>query len=241
MRKPNKLALFLFVPSVLLAQQTSVWTGVFTPEQAKRGQAVFAGKCARCHEGADVDGPPLSGTPFIDRWREDSLASLYNFIKEKMPQDNPGKLEQKEYVDVLTHLLNENHVTPGAKELTAEAIPTLLLVGQDGPKPLPANALVKVVGCLMQDDMAWVLAKAGPLSRIRGADTPTNPELAESMNKPLGSQKYELANIEDLAPGFTPQPNRDHKVLVEGVLVKRANAMRINLLAAGPVAPDCSK
>src|SRR5512142_971177 len=104
MQTRNRIALVLLcgiAPPTTLAQNgKSVWTGVFTAAQASRGEAVFGAKCAKCHEGADVDGPPLTGDPFIDRWREDTLDSLYSFIKEKTPQDTPGKLEPKQYVDV---------------------------------------------------------------------------------------------------------------------------------------------
>src|SRR5690242_17344305 len=162
MQTRNRIVLVLLcglASRMLLAQSVkSVWSGVFTAAQASRGEAVFGAKCAKCHEGADVDGPPLTGDPFIDRWREDTLDSLYGFIKDKMPQDTPGKLEPKQYVDVLTYLLSENHIPAGSQELTAETIPSTLLVAIDGPKPLPVNSLVKVVGCLAQDgSRGWAL------------------------------------------------------------------------------------
>src|SRR3954463_3140802 len=68
----------------------TVLDGVFTAAQAERGSAGFSEKCAPCHEGADVEGPPLTGTPFIERWREDTLDGLFEFIKTRMPQTAPG-------------------------------------------------------------------------------------------------------------------------------------------------------
>ncbi len=67
------------------ASQT-VLDGVFTAAQADRGGAVYDEHCASCHDGADVDGPPLTGAPFVDRWREDTLAGLFEFMKTAMPQ-----------------------------------------------------------------------------------------------------------------------------------------------------------
>jgi mono/diheme cytochrome c family protein len=239
MRKESKLAIVLLCVPTLYAQK-SVWSGVYTAGQAMRGEAVYGARCAKCHEGADVDGPPLTGDPFLDRWREDTLATLLNFVKEKMPQDNPGKLTPKEYVDVLTYVLNANHIPAGAQELTADAIPAILLVGQDGPKPLPANALVKVVGCLAQDaNHAWTLARAGDLARIRSADETTAAELAEATARPLGTQTFELPNLGELAPAFAADANQGHKVMVKGVLARRGNASRINVLSAGSIAGDC--
>jgi mono/diheme cytochrome c family protein len=245
MPKESKIALALFcalAPATMVAQTAkSVWSGVFTAGQATRGEAVYGAKCAKCHEGADVDGPPLTGDPFLDRWREDTLSSLFGFIKEKMPQDNSGKLAQKEYVDVLAYLLSANHIPPGgALDLTAEAMSSTLLVGQDGPKPLPANALVKAVGCLVQgENPAWTLARAGDLARVRTADETTAVELAESTGKPLGTQIFELPNLAELAPVFSADANQGHKVMVKGVLARRGNATRINVLSAGSIAGDC--
>jgi mono/diheme cytochrome c family protein len=239
MRKESKLAIVLLCVPTLYAQK-SVWSGVYTSGQAMRGEAVYGTRCAKCHEGADVDGPPLTGDPFLDRWREDTLASLYNFIKEKMPQDNPGKLSPKEYVDVLTYVLNANHMPSGNQELTAEAIPATLFVGQDGPKPLPANALVKAVGCLTQDtNRAWNLAGVGELARVRSADEATPAELAEATSRHLGTQTFQLRNLAELAPGFSADANQGHRVMVKGVLARRGDAPRINVLSAGSVAGDC--
>jgi hypothetical protein len=242
-RPPHKLLVLLLLLPCTMSAQKSVWTGVFTAGQAIRGEAVYGAKCAKCHEGADVDGPPLTGDPFLDRWREDTLSSLFGFIKEKMPQDNPGKLAPKEYVDVLAYLLSANHIPPGGTaELTTETIPSTLLVGQDGPKPLPANALVKVVGCLAQDaKQAWTLARAGDPARIRSADETTAAELAESAAKPLGTQTFELPNLAELAPAFSADANGGHKVMVKGVLARRGNATRINVLSAGSVSGDCTR
>jgi mono/diheme cytochrome c family protein len=241
MRRESKLAVAVLCATTLYAQK-NVWSGVYTSGQAMRGEAVYGARCAKCHEGADVDGPPLTGDPFLDRWREDTLSSLFNFMKEKMPQDNPGKLTQKEYVDVLTYLLNANHIPAGSQELTAEAIPSTLLVGQDGPKPLPANALVKVVGCLAQDaNHAWTLARAGDLARVRAADETTAAELTEATGKALGTQTFELPNLAELAPGFSADANQGHKVMVKGVLAKRRNTARINVLSAGSIAGDCTR
>src|SRR4051812_45300858 len=77
----------------------TVLDGVFTAAQADRGDAVYNEKCATCHEGADVDGPPLTGMPFVDRWREDTLDGLFEFITTRMPQTAPGSLPESTYLD----------------------------------------------------------------------------------------------------------------------------------------------
>ena len=67
---------------VLFAQQPekTVVDGVYTEAQALRGEAAYTEHCAHCH-GANLDGigaaPMLYSSRFIDRWREDSLLTLY--------------------------------------------------------------------------------------------------------------------------------------------------------------------
>src|SRR6266699_1645318 len=109
----------LLTVTVLGAQKTkTVRDGVYTLAQATRGEQVFGMNCARCHQGADVDGPPLTGDPFIDRWREDNLVSLFTFIQTRMPQDSPGNLKEGAYLDVLAYLLQANNYAAGSVELT---------------------------------------------------------------------------------------------------------------------------
>jgi len=59
----------------------SVWSGVFSAQQAARGKSSYDGVCARCHGaqltggGADL-GPALTGGTFLSHWSNDTLASL---------------------------------------------------------------------------------------------------------------------------------------------------------------------
>src|SRR3954471_16338866 len=107
----------------------TVLDGVFTAAQAERGSGVFSEKCATCHEGADVDGPPLTGTPFIERWREDTLDGLFDFIRTRMPQTAPGSLPPAAYVDIVAYLLQANDYPAGGRELTPDLLRSTLLVG----------------------------------------------------------------------------------------------------------------
>ena len=86
----------------------SVLDGVFTEAQVSRGEEAYSSNCSECHDGADVDGPPLEGTPFVDRWREDNLNVLFTFIKTSMPANKPGDLSDETYLDILAHLLKMN-------------------------------------------------------------------------------------------------------------------------------------
>src|SRR3954470_5444521 len=88
--------------------------GVYSATQAERGSAEYSRYCARCH-GPDLDGigaaPMLYSSRFLDRWREDSLRTLYDYVKTNMPQDGkpgPGGLAPAQYVDIVAFLLQSS-------------------------------------------------------------------------------------------------------------------------------------
>lgn len=217
----------------------TVLDGAFTAAQAKRGEAEYAANCAECHEGADVDGPSLEGTPFIERWREDDLDVLFTYLKTRMPADKPGKLSDEVYIDVLAHLLQRNDYPAGATELTAEKLGATKLVGKDGPKPLPTNALVQVAGCLTAGvEGAWNATNATEPVRTLTADEITAQETAAAGRRPLGSQTYRLQRLNDVS-GFVAESHKGQKVLAKGVLVRQGENVRINVTAIAPVAPNC--
>jgi hypothetical protein len=214
-----------------------VLDGVFTIAQADRGDAVYSEKCAPCHEGTDVDGPPLTGTPFIDRWREDTLQGLFDFISTEMPQRAPGSLSEPVYLDVLAHLLRESHYPPGREELSKQQLATTLLVGSNGPQPLPSGALVGVVGCLAQTPVReWVVNRASAPARVRAASEIVPAEAAAAAAVSSGTEAFVLQNVGE---GETALPGAGHRVLLKGALTQRAGSRRIHVTAVAPVAGAC--
>jgi mono/diheme cytochrome c family protein len=235
----NWLIVALLLPAGASAR--TVLDGVYTDAQAKRGAAVYQARCANCHEGADVDGPPLTGEPFIDRWREDSLASLFDFVKAKMPQDAPGKLDEPAYRDLVAYLLQANMYPTGLQELSADSVRPIDFVGHNGPQPLPTNAVVRAIGCFQPGASGtWLLANAAEPKRTRSADHASPEELQSAAAQPLGSQTYRVQNLEDLS-GFKPGALNGHRVQVKGVLIRQANNDRINASSVDDVAASCGK
>ena len=228
-------------PYALRAQtHATVLSGVYTAAQAARGETAFGSNCAKCHEGADVDGPPLTGDPFVDRWREDNLEALFDFMKTRMPQDEPGKLAPAAYLDILAYLLSRNSFPAGAQELTAGTLSNTLLVGKDGPKPLSTNALVQVVGCFTPgSNNTWALTNASEPARTRNADKIAAEELKASASIPSGTQAFGLQNLADLGASFSADANKGHRVLAKGVLLRRSAGDRVNVISIGSVAPAC--
>src|SRR5579871_1920018 len=227
------LLLLVSLPVLSQAPRT-VLDGVYTDAQAKRGEAAYGMNCAKCHEGADVDGPPLNGDPFIDRWREDRLSTLFAFIRTNMPRDTPGKLPEADYRDILAFLLQANGYPAGGSDLTAPE--TVQLVGRDGPKPLPTNALVVAVGCFQSTDAnTGTLSRVAALSRTRTADATTPEEMKRSAALPLGTQQFRLQSLSE----FKPDSIKGHKVQVKGVLIRQANNDRLNVTSLESLGASC--
>jgi hypothetical protein len=242
--------LLLLISGILCfpAAQT-VWDGVYTPEQAKRGQAVFLEKCASCHgqdlggtqgSAVEVDGTPLVGASFIEKWREDELGELFKFIQTSMPHGSPAAASDSEKLDVLAFILRSNNFPAGASVLTAESVSRIMLVGKDGPEPLPNMTAVRVVGCLsLMPPNAWMVRQASTPVRSRNPEEMTTEETNASLSQTLGTFSFKLPKLEFAVPGFKPGDFKDHKVLVKGVLYLQPNNDHINVTAIKPLADTC--
>lgn len=213
----------------------TVLDGVYTTAQAARGQDAYRQHCQSCHEGTDQDGPDLKGADFIDRWRGDRLNVLFTQINTNMPGNRPGSLGEAISIDILAFLLAENGLPAGSNELTADRISRLEFVGKDGPKPLPSMTGVLLVGCLAAapGDM-WALTSASEPVRSRSINATTPEELKGSSAWPLGTQKFRLQNVRELAA-----TTAGSKVQVKGVLIRQYMNDRINVTSIDVVAPTC--
>ncbi|HEX3746971.1 MAG TPA: cytochrome c [Bryobacteraceae bacterium] len=121
----GRLLIPLAFAAALVAQTTrSVWDGVYTAAQAKRGQDVYAAKCASCH-GSDLTGgesaPPLAGPGFLSNWTSLTVGDLFERTRVSMPQDDPGKLPRAQVADVIAYLLSANRFPEGKVELDKQA------------------------------------------------------------------------------------------------------------------------
>src|SRR6266478_2847980 len=81
----------------LLALQTrgqSVSDGIYTSQQATRGQTLYQARCVACH-GPALAGrtaPPLAGDDFLADWETQPLVELANKIRRTMPKDDTARL-----------------------------------------------------------------------------------------------------------------------------------------------------
>jgi mono/diheme cytochrome c family protein len=104
-------------------ESRSVWDGVYTEDQAKRGLSLYRQECAPCHgetlEGGD-EVPPLAGAQFLANWSGLTVGDLFERIRKSMPQNDPGKLASEQYADILTYLLRFNNFPAGKAEMAHE-------------------------------------------------------------------------------------------------------------------------
>jgi mono/diheme cytochrome c family protein len=92
-------------------------------DQQTRGKAVYADKCASCHQDTlkgTTETPPLTGDMFWTNWETYSANNLVEQVRTTMPEDNPGSLQRQQYVDVIAYILKFNEV-PVTGDLPSDA------------------------------------------------------------------------------------------------------------------------
>ena len=111
----------LLIASIAQAQSTdstagkSVWQGVYTEEQATRGDTEHQNNCNSCH-GTEK----YSGENFTKNWVGRTVFDLFDQIKTTMPDDNPGGLSAQQYKDVVAYILKTNGFPAGTDSLPSD-------------------------------------------------------------------------------------------------------------------------
>ena len=98
----------------------SVWDGVYTEEQSKRGEEIYKKECAACHGDSLAGGesaPALTGGAFLANWNGLTLGDLFDRIRKTMPQSAPGRLSRQQNADILAFMLSANKFPAGKAEL----------------------------------------------------------------------------------------------------------------------------
>jgi S-disulfanyl-L-cysteine oxidoreductase SoxD len=101
----------------------SVWGGVYTEEQAKRGEGVANKLCTSCH-GPELSGgeagPTLVGLEFIGNWNNLTAADFFDRVNATMPADAPGTLTPQQTSDVASYVFKLNKYPAGKTELPTD-------------------------------------------------------------------------------------------------------------------------
>jgi len=95
----------------------SVRDGVFSSEQAVRGERVFSSICTNCHEIAEFTGPDA----YLDEVDGEPLWETFDYISSEMPEDDPGSLRPEDYADVLAYLFSVYGLPSGGADLGVDA------------------------------------------------------------------------------------------------------------------------
>jgi mono/diheme cytochrome c family protein len=176
--------------SVSLALQApqSVNDGIYTEQQAMRGQTLYQKRCSTCH-GPDLagrTGPPLTGDDFLSNWDTQPLLELANKILKTMPKDDTERLTAQESADVLAFILQAGKFPSGRAELLVNDV-----------------ALKRVNFPRRAATQSKAAAVAPPLS------LPASGNVAQVMRGILFPSANILFTVQSIDPGARKPPRKD--------------------------------
>ncbi len=109
------------LPGAQEPSQPSVRDGVYTDEQADRGEVLYDDQCAVCHGAIRQFVPEMAALlgdhNFRNDWRGRSLGEMFGYILETMPQDAPGTLTNAQTAEIVAHILRGNRLPAGEAAL----------------------------------------------------------------------------------------------------------------------------
>ncbi len=211
------------------ASRRTVWDGVYTDAQAARGMTAYGQSCAGCHALAAEGKAPLVGDAFWKSFSQKTVGELLEFVSTYMPNGAPGSLSGPVYADIVALMLKSNGFPPGGAELGPDGIGSVMILPKDGSLELPANALVRVVGCLARSGADWVVTNATPPDRAERTATSS-----EDAARPLGSRRMTLKFVLTKLDAFAGS-----RVVVNGLLIGDDGVDGINVTTVNRVAPKC--
>jgi cytochrome c len=112
----------------------TIWSGIYSEAQARRGEEAYKLECAYCHQ-PDLSGgffdngtgraPALAGpkafdSSFVDRWRDQTVGEFIATIAATMPQPKPASLPVQTYIDIATFVMSKNGIPAGPADLPAD-------------------------------------------------------------------------------------------------------------------------
>lgn len=116
--------------SVVRAQSAkTVWDGVYTQAQVKRGTGLFAQECATCH-GPDLKGredlkpdpaPALTAGDLALSFNDLPLGALADRIRTSMPKGKGNSLSPEQVADLVAFILSKNAMPAGKVDLPSTA------------------------------------------------------------------------------------------------------------------------
>jgi S-disulfanyl-L-cysteine oxidoreductase SoxD len=128
----SMLFLLVLAADAQNASGPSIWSGVFTAAQAKRGEDAYQASCAGCHgsdlRATDAEAVNLTGPAFRAKWNGRTLQERFETIRDTMPPGNANSLGDKTYMDILAFILQFNEFPAGNQELAPETAKGIVFV-----------------------------------------------------------------------------------------------------------------
>jgi len=159
----------------------TVWDGVYSEEQARRGRIEYSRACASCH-AEDLRGngtaPSLIEESFSFLYGDSTVGELLGRIRTLMPSDRPNSLSSQSYCDIVAFILQSNKLPPGERELDPdpEALRQVLITTKPPrpdvqsasvPNAQPVDRFVTING-LRIHYLDWGAADKQPLIMLHG-------------------------------------------------------------------------
>ena len=119
--------LFAAFTATLTANEVSAQTpeqarqAAYAADQAEAGAAVYRESCAACHLpnlAGSFEAPELAGPNFRNTWGARSVSDLLELMRETMPPQAPGSLDEGQYVALAAYILRQNGVAPAQARLS---------------------------------------------------------------------------------------------------------------------------
>ena len=122
-------AVIVAVAQMLTAQDgpTSVQDGVYSDDQAGRGEKFFGEACMVCHQPEE-----FSDGGYMEGWSEQSVNDFVEFVRSTMPEDNPGRLRRQEYIDIIAYFFKLNGLPSGENDLERKSLRSIQIEGPYG-------------------------------------------------------------------------------------------------------------
>ncbi len=153
--------LFLALPVAGRAQDSTaaapippILKGVYTDDQAKKGESTYGKFCVACHEATEH-----AGDVFEQAWVGHPLYDFFVKIKTTMPDDEPGKLNDQQYTDIVAYMLKLSGYPAGQTVLANDPEQLKAIMVEARPKPSPSFPASARSG--------WYLSHSAPLRTTR--------------------------------------------------------------------------
>ena len=136
MKKAGAALAVLWVAALAAGAQNasgpSIWSGVFSEAQAKRGNDAYQASCSGCHgsdlHATDPEAVDLTGPAVRTKWNGKTLQDRFETIRDTMPPGNANTLGDKTYMDILAFILQSNEFPAGNQELVPETAKAIVFV-----------------------------------------------------------------------------------------------------------------